>query len=141
MRKQPLWMVAALSVGGCASGPPSGVVMPPSGSGSVIVTDVATEDGRGGEGERARSPGEVPRGHYPPPGECRIWFVNRPPGQQPPPERCDRLVGRVPYGAFLLYADEAWDTEVDWRRESVRRPGMVPDVVLRIMTTLVRGRG
>ncbi|RTQ46518.1 hypothetical protein EJV47_21435 [Hymenobacter gummosus] len=29
----------------------------------------------------------VPRGHYPPPGECRIWYPNRPPGQQPPPLR------------------------------------------------------
>ena len=25
----------------------------------------------------------IPRGHWPPPGQCRIWFADRPPGQQP----------------------------------------------------------
>jgi hypothetical protein len=29
-----------------------------------------------------------PHGHRPPPGECRIWYPDRPPGQQPPPFRC-----------------------------------------------------
>ncbi|RPI48857.1 MAG: hypothetical protein EHM59_00340 [Betaproteobacteria bacterium] len=24
----------------------------------------------------------IPRGHMPPPGACRIWFPDRPPGQQ-----------------------------------------------------------
>jgi hypothetical protein len=40
----------------------------------------------------------IPKGHYPPHGECRIWFPDRPPGQQPPPGRCDR----VPPGAWLI---------------------------------------
>jgi hypothetical protein len=30
----------------------------------------------------------MPHGHLPPPGECRVWFPDRPPGQQPPPYRC-----------------------------------------------------
>lgn len=30
----------------------------------------------------------VPPGHFPPPGLCRLWFVNRPAGQQPPPGDC-----------------------------------------------------
>jgi hypothetical protein len=30
----------------------------------------------------------IPRGHLPPPGECRVWFPDRPAGQQPPPGRC-----------------------------------------------------
>jgi hypothetical protein len=29
-----------------------------------------------------------PRGHAPPPGECRLWYPGRPPGHQPPPFRC-----------------------------------------------------
>lgn len=45
---------------------------------------------------------EIPPGHYPPPGECRIWYPGRPPGQQPPPGTCGRLRGRVPRGAWLI---------------------------------------
>jgi len=30
----------------------------------------------------------IPRGHLPPPGECRVWIPGLPPGQQPPPHRC-----------------------------------------------------
>ena len=31
---------------------------------------------------------EIPRGHLPPPGECRTWYEDVPPGQQPPPYKC-----------------------------------------------------
>ena len=43
----------------------------------------------------------IPAGHYPPPGECRIWYADRPAGQQPPPTRCDRIRS-VPSGASLI---------------------------------------
>ena len=42
---------------------------------------------------------DVPRGHYPPPGSCRVWFPDRPPGQQPTPGSCDV---QVPPGAVLV---------------------------------------
>lgn len=133
MRTGVLLLGAVLVLGGCSTRSVGGIPVPVEGGG-VIYDD----ESRGGDRERARSPGEVPPGHYPPPGECRIWHVNRPPGQQPPPARCDALVGRVPYGAFLLYNRQAWDTQYDWRSEERRRPGSVPDAVLRIMNTLVR---
>jgi hypothetical protein len=41
---------------------------------------------------------DIPPGHYPPPGECRLWYPNRPPGHQPPPGGC----GAVPPGAWLI---------------------------------------
>lgn len=44
----------------------------------------------------------IPEGHYPPPGECRIWFPDRPAGQQGPPGNCDELDRRVPSGAWLI---------------------------------------
>lgn len=45
---------------------------------------------------------DIPKGHYPPPGECRVWYPERPAGQQPPPGKCGELAGRVPPGAWLI---------------------------------------
>lgn len=44
----------------------------------------------------------IPKGHMPLPGQCRIWFPERPPGQQPPPGECLELQRRVPAGAALV---------------------------------------
>lgn len=44
----------------------------------------------------------IPRGHWPPPGKCRIWFPDRPPGHQPKPGKCKKLRDRVPAGAYLV---------------------------------------
>lgn len=44
----------------------------------------------------------IPQGHLPPPGECRIWYPDRPPGQQPPPGKCRELRRHVPAGAYLI---------------------------------------
>ncbi|HEX2202446.1 MAG TPA: hypothetical protein VHG91_04070 [Longimicrobium sp.] len=97
----------------------------------VVVVDDERE-GRGGGESGARRLG-VPRGHYPPPGECRVWHPGRPPGQQPPPSRCDRLVGRVPYGAFVLYNGKEWDTRYDWRTHERRNRGSVPRAILDLL--------
>lgn len=35
-----------------------------------------------------RAESVIPKGHEPPPGECRTWIPGVPPGQQPPPYRC-----------------------------------------------------
>jgi hypothetical protein len=103
----------------CASGGPV-VVVPP-----------------GGGLPSPRTLSEVPPGHYPPPGECRLWFVDRPAGQQPPPAPCDSLVGRVPRGAFVLYNAQAWDADYDWGERARREPGSVPEIILRV---LISGR-
>jgi len=44
----------------------------------------------------------IPGGHLPPPGECRLWFVDRPPGHQPPPGSCARLRRQVSAGVILI---------------------------------------
>ena len=41
---------------------------------------------------------DIPAGHYPPPGECRIWYPDRPAGHQPPPGKCSP----VPSGAWVI---------------------------------------
>lgn len=63
------------------------------------------DQGEGGE-SYFRSHGyerlDIPPGHYPAPGECRIWFPNRPAGQQPAPGSCRQLERMVPPGAWLI---------------------------------------
>ncbi len=71
----------------------------------VLVTDAASADpwkDESGKGQlrgygwqhddyaprRYRQAGPIPRGHLPPPGECRVWRRGVPPGHQPPPFRC-----------------------------------------------------
>jgi len=87
----------------------------------------------------AGSPGprqlaDVPRGHYPPPGKCRVWYPNRPPGHQPLPTDCGSLVGvRLEPGAFILHGDRAYDTTYDWREEEHQRPGSVARDILDIL--------
>lgn len=44
----------------------------------------------------------IPRAYIPKPGQCRIWFPERPAGQQPAPGKCKKLQGRVPRGAYLV---------------------------------------
>ncbi len=96
--------------------------------------DVVLDDERG-----PRKLGRIPPGHYPPPGQCRVWFPGRPPGQQPPPRRCRELRGRVPRGAFVLYNGNAWDTTYDWHHYENRRPGSVPRIILELVA-MTRGR-
>jgi hypothetical protein len=46
---------------------------------------------------------KIPPGHYPAPGECRLWFPGRPPGHQPPSSPCHSLHHDIPLGAWVLY--------------------------------------
>jgi hypothetical protein len=72
----------------------------------------------------------VPPGHYPPRGYCRLWYPGQPPGHQPRPVACRRVV--VPAGAFVLYDGVAWDVDYNWRAHAHRHPGTVPPAILQI---------
>lgn len=44
----------------------------------------------------------IPKGHLPPPGECKIWIPGRPPGQQGPPQSCSSALRNAPLGAWVI---------------------------------------
>jgi len=45
---------------------------------------------------------QIPPGHLPPPGSCRIWNPALPAGHQGPPSACAALQGHVPAGTCLV---------------------------------------
>ena len=55
------------------------------------------DDNRGDRGEAQAL--DIPNGHLPPPGSCRVWYPDRPAGHQPPPTSCNV---NVPAGAVLI---------------------------------------
>lgn len=69
----------------------------------------------------------IPDGHLPPPGECRVWYPDRPAGHQPPPFKCGEARGRVEPGGWLI-SPGPQPQEVEVAVYDTRRPGIVIDV-------------
>jgi len=53
-------------------------------------------------GDTSRDPVILPASQLPPPGQCRIWYPDRDPEDQPEPGDCEELQHRVPSGAVLV---------------------------------------
>jgi hypothetical protein len=104
-------LVGAASLAGCAAR----ITVDPSVSARVTVTASATggffivrvPESRPSAGIEVRAEGgrsiHIPPGHYPTPGQCRIWRPGVPPGLQGRPGACHELERRVPPGAYLVY--------------------------------------
>ena len=84
-----------LLASGCAT---YGKVILEDDSGSVSVE----VDKRPEHGHYESTLQQIPPGHMPPPGACRIWYPGKPPGQPPPPGNCQELKRQVPPGALLI---------------------------------------
>jgi hypothetical protein len=69
----------------------------------------------------------IPNGHLPPPGECRIWYPDRPAGHQPPPFKCGQAHGQVQPGGWLISPGPQAE-ELEVAVYDPRRPGIVVDV-------------
>ncbi|MHC4704417.1 MAG: hypothetical protein ACYTFQ_28025 [Planctomycetota bacterium] len=78
---------------------------------------------------------EVPPGHLPLPGSCRIWFPGTPPGQQPPPGDCEALERNIPQGAWLLYRRADDPRHVDVSVYDDRRPGVIAEIRIFVAAT------
>jgi hypothetical protein len=136
-------LVVSLAVIGTSACSRSAATTVPGGSPASVSTAPASGDAARGKGQPARGPRKlngVPPGHYPKPGECRIWHSGRPPGQQPKPASCSSLMGRVPAGAFILYGDKAWDSQYDWAAQAKRDSASVPKVIVDIMRSMNRAK-
>lgn len=72
-------------------------------AGILTVTIPADRPSRGIDVRPSDAPRfHIPPGHYPPPGQCRIWEPGVPPGLQSPPGPCPTLERQVPPGAYLV---------------------------------------
>jgi hypothetical protein len=52
----------------------------------------------------------VPAGHLPPPGQCRVWYDGQPAGHQPPPTSCgeaERVAGGNRYARVIYSGNRA----------------------------------
>jgi hypothetical protein len=50
-----------------------------------------------------RSPLRIPPGQLPPAGNCRVWYPDRPPGQQPRAESCAKAEAAATGESWILY--------------------------------------
>ncbi|HEX6537431.1 MAG TPA: hypothetical protein VF041_22815 [Gemmatimonadaceae bacterium] len=55
---------------------------------------------------RERENVDVPQGHRPPPGMCRIWIDGVPPARQPAPTDCATAIRRRPPNARVVFGAE-----------------------------------
>ena len=74
----------------------------------------------------------IPPGHLPEIGECRVWIPLRPPGLQPKPKSraCDGLTSVAPAGSWIIDRPRAEPTLVYVRVVDARRAGVV--VLIRV---------
>lgn len=64
--------------------------------------------------QHARGPSQIPPGHRPPPGMCRIWLDGVPPGRQPKATDCATARRWAPEHSRVIYGSAA-----DERRDRI----------------------
>jgi hypothetical protein len=94
----------------------------------ATATVVATVLAGSASAQGSSGSANIPAGHLPPPGQCSVWYNDRPPGQQPPPMNCDaaryeayRTGGRVIYGAEKGRDDQFGSRDRDERSNDARQ--------------------
>jgi hypothetical protein len=56
--------------------------------------------------DRDRGSDDIPAGHRPPPGMCRVWVDGVPPGQQPAPTDCRTAIRNRPRNGRVIFGDD-----------------------------------
>jgi len=49
---------------------------------------------------------DLPKAYLPPPGMCRVWIDNVPPGKQPPPTDCVSAIRNRPSNGRVVFGDD-----------------------------------
>ncbi len=70
----------------------------------------------------------IPPGHFPPPGQCRVWVPGTPPGRQASPGDCATLAQQVPAGAWLLTRPADGSKYVEVSVYDEKKPGVIIEV-------------
>ena len=69
----------------------------------AVLAAVAPADAQGrGKGKTEK---DVPPGHRPPAGMCRIWIDGVPPGRQPAPTDCETAVRNQPANSRIIWGE------------------------------------
>src|SRR3712207_1831987 len=72
---------------------------------AFVALAAATPLGAQGR-DRDRAPDDIPAGHRPPPGMCRVWVDGVPPGQQPAPTDCRTAIRNRPPNGRVIFGDD-----------------------------------
>ena len=91
-------------------------------AGLLAATAPAGAQGRG------RGQDDVPPGHRPPAGMCRIWLDGVPAGQQPAPTDCVSALRNRPSNGRVIFGDEPKDKGTKWKKKDDRRRDRTDDV-------------
>jgi hypothetical protein len=68
---------------------------------------------------------DIPPGHLPPPGMCRVWLPGEPPGHQPKARSCTDIERSAPAGSWIVQRPGRDRSYVHVRVVDERRPGVV----------------
>lgn len=75
--------------------------------GSLAVASPAAAQKRDDD----RRDAEIPKAHRPPPGMCRVWLDDVPPGQQPASTDCKTALRNKPAKARVIFGDDYVDKD------------------------------
>jgi hypothetical protein len=73
---------------------------------------------------------DVPPGHLPAPGMCRVWVPGKPPGHQAEARSCRNIERTAPAGSLIVERSGTDRNTVHVRVVDERRPGVV--VLMRV---------
>ncbi|MBA3890676.1 MAG: hypothetical protein H0X64_09100 [Gemmatimonadaceae bacterium] len=77
--------------------------------GSLAMVSPAEAQQR--ENDKDRKEAEIPKSHRPPPGMCRVWLDDVPPGQQPASTDCKSALRNKPAKARVIFGDDYVDND------------------------------
>lgn len=76
--------------------------------GSLAFAAPAESQKRGDDGQDRD---DIPKSHRPPPGMCRVWLDDVPPGQQPASTDCKTALRNKPAKARVIFGDDYVDKD------------------------------